>query len=132
MKNQEYRVGGEVDSYCGRCHTETRHVIVALVDGLPKRVECLPCHALHNYRPQPGKSAGRKTSKAKTPRARKDSGITEMLNDAEAVDYSPKTKFTPGMVVRHTKFGLGKVVGVGTRMMTIAFRDQVRKLSLTP
>ncbi|MDP8223296.1 MAG: hypothetical protein P9L99_08055 [Candidatus Lernaella stagnicola] len=132
MQKRNNRVGGEVDSYCGKCKEETRHVVIAMVEDAPKRVECLSCHAVHNYRPRGSVSTPRRASRAATPRVRKEAGLTEVLDAKNAVDYRPNGKFENGVVVKHKTFGLGKVVNMGTQVMTVAFSDKLRKLFLTP
>lgn len=127
------RVGGEVDSFCGKCKTEQRHVIVAMIEGTPKRVECLSCHAAHNYRPVSGRAAPRQraTSKKAAPRAAA-TGVAVPREGEASKPYTPKGKFAADALIKHPTFGVGRVVSVGSRIMSVAFRDQVRKLVFKP
>jgi hypothetical protein len=129
----DHQVGGEVDSICGKCKEEKRHVIHAIVDGKPKRCECLSCHAVHNYRPVASAKAAKRAAASGRPRKpKRDAGTSEPLDATVARAYDPKKTFESGMVLKHEHFGLGKIVAVGTKVMTVAFRDQTRKLFLTP
>ena len=42
--------GSEIDAWCTSCRMDLGHRIVAMVEGRPKRVECLTCGGQHNYR----------------------------------------------------------------------------------
>ena len=52
--NRAFRVGHNCQAWCTKCKSETEHVIVAMVDAIPKRVECCGCSTQHNYRLPPG------------------------------------------------------------------------------
>ncbi len=61
-----YSVGGDVNAWCSKCKMELAHTIIAMVDELPKKVQCNTCSGKHNYRLKPVvKSAGkvRKTTR---------------------------------------------------------------------
>ena len=79
-----YEVGKEVTSYCTKCRVERLHIIVALADEKPKRVQCKACEGVHNYRPlkrakerdqadettAAAAGSGKKPAKAKKPKAK--------------------------------------------------------------
>jgi len=53
-----FRVGGEVDSWCGPCDGLTTHHIVAMVGATPQSgVVCQACGNRHNYRTTPARKA---------------------------------------------------------------------------
>lgn len=124
MAVTEIKVGSEIEAKCGKCKKDTLHVVIAMVKDKPKRVECLACHALHNYR-KPGVAAKKTTkSKRKTALA---------LSEENAVDYDPKAKYQLDSVLRHKKFGLGLITRVDLTRITVQFEDKmIRKLILTP
>ncbi len=117
-------------SICGKCKADTTHVIVALVDEKPKRVECLACHALHNYR-KPKTEAEKKakaTKKTRTPTKRKLD-----LSDENAVDYDPKQRYEADQVLRHKTFGLGLITQVHQTRIEVTFENRVsRNLIIIP
>ena len=49
----KYTVGGEVESWCGKCKQMRTHHIFAVVDELPKQVICVMCKSRHGYRSEP-------------------------------------------------------------------------------
>ena len=131
MSRPEYKVGGEVDSRCGKCKAVRSHIIVAMVDNKPKRVECLACHAVHNYRPPSSIKAPRDVldKAVKKTKSGKVSAMT--LSEDDAVDYTPKgKKYESGMVLRHAKFGLGLITRAEPKKLTVMFNDQTRQLVL--
>src|ERR1700744_936463 len=46
-------VGGEVDSWCGKCKEMSTHNILAMVGDQPKQVICQMCNSRHDYRTEP-------------------------------------------------------------------------------
>jgi hypothetical protein len=44
--------GMELDAHCGRCKMETKHRILSITDGVPEKLICVNCNAVHKYRPE--------------------------------------------------------------------------------
>jgi hypothetical protein len=44
------KTGGEIDAYCTKCKLDLNHRIIAMADGVVKKVECLTCRSHHLYR----------------------------------------------------------------------------------
>ena len=108
-----YRVGRSCQAWCLRCKSETEHLIIAMVEDLPKRVECCSCHGQHNYRLAP---AQRKPSKTKTSPSRQISPKSSRWEKLLAADDSPEAKiysmtdrFEAKEVVEHQSLGTGIV-----------------------
>lgn len=125
-----YSVGGDVTAWCSKCKLELAHTIVALVDELPKKVECNTCNAKHNYRLKPvAKSAG-KTSR--TTRKTK-SGLSNLeiyeshvadFDLSRATKYKMESSFTQDEVIDHPHFGPGIVISVvNNKKIEILFKD---------
>jgi hypothetical protein len=124
----EVKVGGEVVSYCTTCKIMKDHVVVAMDEGTPAKVECLGCGKQHAYRPNPP------GTRSKSPRpARRDQPVSrppaedlEMrLHGAEerARTYSPKERYAIDDAVRHPTFGVGVVVTLPAKFkMEVDFR----------
>lgn len=134
--------GGEVVSYCTKCRMDLGHRIIALVEGVPVKVECQTCGSHHKYRRPAEEVAAAKRAKAserataktstkktsstsRTVAARASTKAAEQLERETQwqariagqmshafVKYSPKSTFQQDTLVHHAKFGDGYVVEV--------------------
>lgn len=121
--------GSEIDAWCTKCRMNLGHRIVALVDGRPKRVECMTCGSQHNYRePKDTKRPQARGSRArgsKGPRSRvsvqtaseiqrRQEWQSRVANQASESfrTYSTADTFALGELVLHRKFGAGYVTEV--------------------
>ncbi len=116
-------VGDPVDALCTKCRMVRRHVVVALVDGVPARVQCPRCDGIHNYRPTKPPPAERPTGGRGTPsgavatprppRAPRPPSeydlLVQALDPATAVPYDPAGAYRAGDAVTHPAFGVGLV-----------------------
>lgn len=146
--------GSEIDAWCTKCRLDLGHRIVAMVQGVPKRVVCQTCGSEHNYRapkvlkpsvgvvvrnrtetPKKAKAtsaAARAANKAKTEHERYENWAARTLG--QAVDaftrYSMDASFGEGQLVFHPKFGEGYVEQVleGGKI-SIMFRDGAKTLA---
>ncbi|MEL6546774.1 MAG: hypothetical protein AAFQ82_19260 [Myxococcota bacterium] len=131
-----YSVGGDVDAYCTKCKMDLAHVVVAMVDGRPKRVQCKTCGSTHNYKSTSdmkasAKRAARKSTTTRSAAAKSNDYDTLMQGKdmSRAARYRISEEFDEGMVVDHKKFGLGLVLkNVGTEKIEVIFRDGVKTL----
>ncbi|MCB1050501.1 MAG: hypothetical protein H6510_01345 [Acidobacteria bacterium] len=127
-------VGGELDSYCGKCKMVLRHRIVAMVDNQPKRVRCLTCNQEHNHRSlkpkdptpkvrTPKKSAAKSTTKA-------GAWALHMAQwDADRVKpYNVFQTFAVHDFVVHTTFGRGVVTDIPSPDKIIALFENGEKM----
>lgn len=131
------KVGGDILAYCGKCKQEIAHVIVAMVDRRPARVQCKTCHSPHAYRLNT--SAVKKTRNRVTGELAPkkvtvrnadywQTKINEKKN-APMLAYKPTQTFKKGDLVQHAKFGLGLVEEVKIdRKILVLFRDEERTL----
>ncbi len=143
----DIRVGGEIDAVCTRCRMITNHRIVAMVDGLVKRVICLTCDSQHNYRQPPGE---KRPQAAKTMRVSREMKKTspssggprifaQWLQSREALNasgesprpYDFKELFEVGQALDHSKFGLGFVQKIiPPNKMEVMFETEVKVLAM--
>lgn len=137
------KVGGETSAYCTSCRTMRHHIIVAMVDTVPARVECLSCHKQHNYKAQP---PGTRTAKKKeggaptkrAPRKSADKGepaehpldaLLAVRSSSEAREYRPAERYVVGDLLNHPSFGLGAVSAApAPGKIEVIFRDANRLL----
>lgn len=116
--------GSYVQAYCTRCKTVLRHTVVALVEGVPVRVQCNTCGGEHVYR------AAETTGSRESPRVREPKGERaprapgrKALSNLEAEwreqlaaagsrparRYAVAESFGKGELVEHASFGVGVV-----------------------
>ncbi len=112
--DNEFALGKEIVSYCGKCKMAMGHVIVSLgKNGSVGRCECLTCKAVHAYRdpdkPVKASSAGK--------RADAKAGVSAEAAWANAVSkakgsaksYAMSSEFSQGDLIEHPLFGKGVV-----------------------
>jgi hypothetical protein len=129
------KVGGEVDSLCGRCELVLAHTVHAVVGGRPVKVECNTCHSVHRYRQPPGSARVRPgPSRAARPAREKPvavpfDSLLAARNVARARRYSPRDTYAIDDVVDHPTFGRGFVSGMrdGAKL-EVTFRTDVKVL----
>ena len=105
------RIGGTIDSWCGKCKLILAHTIEAMVGTRPARVHCNTCNSQHSYKPsEPGKTVPR--SQTAKPRVSRYQGLLNGSNPDKAKAYSPKEKYQSGDVLKHPSFGIGVTTAV--------------------
>jgi hypothetical protein len=155
MVSRKLTAGGEVVSYCTKCRMDLNHRIIALVEGVPVKVECESCGSHHKYRrPMEDRTADKRVratpaaSRPKTPSIRSAAGrvAAEAAEEAnrerawqgriagkmadEFVKYSPKGSFEADSLVHHFKFGDGYVVRViDANKIEVMFQDGPKVLA---
>jgi len=119
------QVGGDVDTYCGKCKETREHVIAAVnADGSIGRVECRTCHSNHIYRERGARTT---TTRSSTRGAKKESGSAiEDVGPLRA--YSMQERFAAGDRVDHPKFGVGVVVEVRAGKIDVKFGRELKTL----
>ncbi|MBI5531922.1 MAG: hypothetical protein HY898_04350 [Deltaproteobacteria bacterium] len=140
------KVAGEIVSHCRKCGLDLNHIVVAMVNGQPKRVLCQTCKTEHAYH-RPAEERG--SSSPKTPRA-PSARAARAESDSAALSarekewgsriagkaasaftlYSPRTTFKADQLMRHPKFGDGyvaEVIDVGK--IEVMFKDGPRTLA---
>jgi len=144
----DIRAGGEIDAVCTRCRMVTNHRIVALVDGLVKRVICLTCDSQHNYHQPPGE---KKQTAARVMRVSREMKKTsapagggarvfahwvrtrQEMKDAERTPtpYDFREVYEPGQPIDHPKFGLGFVQKIiPPNKMEVMFETDIKTLAM--
>ena len=111
--NRAFRVGHNCQAWCTKCKSETEHVIVAIVDAIPKRVECCGCSSQHDYRLPPGTQKAKAPRKKAATRTRKPRARSWQVLIAEAqgvpLSYAISASFQEGDYLEHPRFGPGIV-----------------------
>jgi hypothetical protein len=147
-------VGGEVDSWCGKCKEMTTHNIVAMVGDHAKQVICQVCHSRHDFRTEPP-ARHKKAAAAATGSASGSSGGVEYsaarrnedrelqrrqeakrllqkeLADAvEPRPFEPKARYKAGEIIVHPEHGRGKIENVLRGSLLVRFLEGLRPLDL--
>ena len=122
--DNEFEVGKEILSYCGKCKEPTKHTIINLnKKGGADKCQCLTCKAKHKYRdpdkPVPVSRAKKETISAKA--------VWEEAMKAAKGDFVPykmNGSFAEGAQLDHSTFGQGVVTEVvGASKIKVAFED---------
>ena len=104
-------VGQDIDSYCNKCKRVLAHVIIAMKDVKPGRVECKTCNGAHAYKATAPKKRGAATAETKKINAL----LVEYKNAMAGKDisqarrYKISESFEPDDIMDHKKFGVGLV-----------------------
>jgi hypothetical protein len=129
-------VGGDVESWCGRCGELTTHSIVAMVGNDPKQVLCQVCGSRHAHRTTPARkptaSAGAAAEggddrpRAGDPEAKRKAAELRALGEevaaAETVrSFDPKERYKAGEIIVHPEFGRGKIENVLRSSLLVRF-----------
>ena len=131
MQSTMLVAGDPIESRCTKCRKITNHIIVAVAEGVPAKVQCNTCSGQHKYRPPT-------VRKKPAPRRAVDPAIAEQKEwlklqaDIEAKDattYTMETAFKVGSVMKHPMFGLGLVQGnLAPKKVEVLFEDGKRKM----
>ncbi len=115
---KRFKVGGNCDCWCTKCKLVLEHVIIAMVEDLPKRVECTTCKSQHNYklaprRKAPAKSkrtAGTKKTAARKGRKANWKVLVSERDVSQARNYKVTATFEKDELIDHSMFGIGVVL----------------------
>ncbi|MFN0063371.1 MAG: hypothetical protein ACKVPX_12765 [Myxococcaceae bacterium] len=125
------RVGGEVDSYCGRCKLKLAHTVLAIASGRIARVRCNTCQSDHALRGLPSADAASRPARTTERPAKVVLSFEDQLasrNVAAAKPYRPQETYADGQVISHPTFGVGFVSAVRGDKVDIVFKASTRTL----
>ena len=150
-------IGKEVEAYCGKCKTNTVHRITKMDETTVSKVLCQTCNAEHKFRaPKKDKDKTANVTKAKkTSKAAKEKTVAADGTEKKApvkkrritrrsmnwdtvmekcegdvpVSYSMTGNFESGVLLDHSKFGVGYIQDVGSETkITVLFKEGVKTL----
>ncbi len=108
MAGKNYKVGAEIEAWCTKCKMDRLHAIETLKsDGNINRVLCKTCEGNHLFRLPRGAGGKPKTTSR---RPRKGSVIVTEEELKKAKPYAMDGAFEAGDIIKHKKFGPGKVL----------------------
>ena len=108
--NAQKRVGGTIDSWCGKCKLVLAHTIEAMVGDIPARVHCNTCNAQHSYKPHAVTPSKRPNSNVAASKNRHEKMLKESKSTPKV--YSITDRYAAGDVIQHKTFGLGIATAV--------------------
>jgi hypothetical protein len=128
-------VGGDVESWCGRCGETTTHSIVAMVGDEPKQVLCQVCGSRHAHRvgparqpkaAAPGADVADDKPRAADPEAKRRAAELRALGEEVSAAtqvrvFDPKQRYKAGEIIAHAEFGRGKVENVLRSSLLVRF-----------
>lgn len=126
MKSTTPSPGDPIEARCTKCRANTNHIIVAMTDAGPARVQCNTCGGQHKYRSPTAvkKAVVRKSVDPKIGERQEWEELRSSIDSKQATDYSMTTAFKVGSVMNHPVFGLGIVQSlVGPRKVLVLFED---------
>lgn len=126
MQDTKLSAGDPIESRCTKCRKNTNHIIVAVTEKGPAKVECNTCGGQHKYRSPTAvkKPAVRRTVDPKAAEQKEWASLQPDMSDKHAIDYSMSAAFKVGVVLNHPVFGLGVVKNqAGPRKIKVLFED---------
>ena len=125
-----YQAGGDVDAYCNKCKLLLNHVIVALRQTRPARVECRTCKDVHAYRKtaiaprqKTAKSADKQRVSESSRHASEYDALLQTTSHQQPQTYTTSQTYQKGDLLSHV-FGLGIVVRVlADNKIAVVFPD---------
>lgn len=123
MAMSKFEIGNEIEGYCGKCKTDTFHIITAVADDQIEKVMCKVCMSYHKFKKPMNASEEPQVKKAKAPakpatpakpRARRDkwTRILEDIDSAAAIEYKMEKEYELATAIHHQIFGLGVVKNI--------------------
>lgn len=141
----ENLIGKEIEAYCGKCKSDTIHLVTAVEEEKMSKLMCKTCNSYHKYRKPKGIAAATeeeitaKTEEAAKPKRRarrnKWTKILELSDSDSAIEYKMDENYEVETAILHKNFGLGVVKNIiDSRKIEVLFTDGEKVLvqNLTP
>lgn len=129
-------IGNEIVAHCGKCKSDTLHLITAVNGAQIDKVLCKICLSYHKFRIPKNSATSNTQSPKKAGAAKKKRSISakkvaEIINlDPEnAIDYQMALNYDVDAKINHKIFGLGIVKNIiDSQKIEVLFRDKERIL----
>lgn len=116
----------QIEARCTKCRQNTNHIIVAMLDDKPVKVQCNSCLRQHKYRPPTGtnKAETRNVSGYRTADQKKWELRCANSSGEVVKNYSMDVAYKTDTLVNHPAFGCGVVQQMaGVRKVEILFES---------
>lgn len=131
MSSTTLSAGDPIEARCTKCRKNTNHIIVAIVEEVPVKVQCNTCSGQHKFRPPtaPKKPAVRRTVDPKIAERKEWEELMPTMSSKQKTDYSMTTAFKVGSLLNHPSFGIGIVrSSSGPRKIKVLFEDGLKTM----
>lgn len=127
MTDTKLAVTHEIEARCTKCRANTNHIIVAMMDDKPAKVQCNTCMRQHKYRPPSVKKTTRQVPAGKSADQKRWEQLCTDTTSETVKSYSMNTSFKVDSLVDHPVFGIGVVQQlVGMRKVEILFESGLK------
>jgi len=126
MQRPMLAVGDPIEDRCTKCRKNTRHIIIAMGEAGPAKLQCTICSRQRKYlsTPTAKKASTRRAIDCKDAERSEWKNLRPGMNSAEAMDYSMTAAYKVKALIKHPLFGLGLVQRiVGPQKVEILFED---------
>lgn len=125
MKKSAQSVGDIIDARCTKCQKVTNHIIVAIADNKPAKVQCNTCQGNHRYRPpEIVRKPPKRVSDTPVVKAEEWVDLENAKSNIAAKDYNMDSTYRTGATIKHSSFGIGLVQRLcGNRKMEVLFES---------
>ncbi|MDT8418825.1 MAG: hypothetical protein RQ754_00185 [Desulfuromonadales bacterium] len=116
--------GDPVEARCTKCRKITNHIVIAMTETVPAKVECNVCSGQHKYRPPVAekKPAVRRSTGQKSSAKQQWETLRPEMDRGNAKAYSMDASYQVNSLVSHPLFGLGVVQRIiGSQKMEVLF-----------
>ena len=123
--------GDPIEARCTKCRKITNHVVIAMAETVPAKVECNVCSGQHKYRPPAAakKPTVRRTVSPKNTAKQEWEALRPGMDSSKAKDYSMDGTYKVNALVNHPQFGLGVVQRVvGSQKMEVLFEVGIKTM----
>lgn len=131
MQSTTLSVGDPIEARCTKCRKNTNHIIVAMIEEKPAKVQCNTCEGQHKYKPPttPKKPAARRTVDPKIAEKKEWQELMPGMSGKQKTDYSMTTAYKVGSLMDHPIFGVGIVQSLGgPRKVKVLFEDGLKTM----
>lgn len=131
MQGTTLSVSDPIEARCTKCRKNTNHIIVAMAEENPVKVQCNTCERQHKYRPPttPKKAASKRTVDPKIAEKKEWQELMPSMSGKQKTEYSMTTAFKVGSLMDHPVFGVGIVQSSGgPRKVKVLFEDGLKTM----
>ncbi len=131
MVDKQYSAGDPIEARCTKCRKITNHIIIAVKDAVPAKVECNTCNGQHLYRKPKAapQTAAMKAANAKRAEQKKWLELQAQIESQKSKKYAMDEEYKVDSVIKHPTFGLGLVQHLTTaRKMEVLFKDGLKTM----
>jgi len=137
-ESAETLVGKDLEAYCGKCKSDTWHVVTVVKNDKIAKVICKICNATHafktpekeNGKAKPASTRQRATGTKRVSRKKDWGTLVGQIEDRQMADYVLSGEFSSTPAIRHKNFGVGVITKVLTKnKIEVLFQEGTKLLA---